>query len=111
MHDGDVAGDISQIERFFHGGIAAADDGDRLVPVEKAVAGGAGRDAATGESFFRWQAEILCRGAGGDDQRITGVGSRIADQGKWLFAQLGGVDVVKDDFGFKTLGVLFEAFH
>ena len=76
----DVAGDVGQVERFLDGGVAAADDGDRLVAVEEAVAGGAGRNALAHEGFLGGQAEILGRGAGGDDQRVAGVGAGVADQ-------------------------------
>lgn len=55
--------------------------------------------------------DISGRGAGGNDQGVAGVGSNIADQGKWLFGQFGSVDVVINDFGFKTLGVFLKAFH
>ena len=37
----DGAGNARQVQRFFDGGVAAADDADILVAVEKTVAGGA----------------------------------------------------------------------
>jgi hypothetical protein len=59
MNQGDVAGDVGQIQRFFNGRVAATDDGDRLVAVEEAIAGGAGGNALAGKFLFRGQAEIL----------------------------------------------------
>ena len=51
------------------------------------------------------------RCASGDDQRVTGVGAAIADQGEGFLGQFGGVDVVKDDFGFKAPGMGFKSLH
>ena len=111
MHDSHVAGDIGQIKRFLNRRIAAADHGNRLVTVKEAVAGGAGRYAAAGKRFFRGQAEILRRGAGRNDQCVAGIGAGVTNQGKGLFAQLGGMDVVENDFGFEAFGMRFEALH
>jgi hypothetical protein len=82
----DMAGDIGQVERFLDGGVAAANNGDRLVAIEETIAGGTGGDALAGEFFFGGQAEVLGRGAGRDDQGIAGVGAGIAGQGERLFA-------------------------
>jgi hypothetical protein len=49
MDEGDLGGDVREIQRLFDRRIAPADDGDLLVTVEKAVAGGAGRDTASAE--------------------------------------------------------------
>jgi hypothetical protein len=61
--------------------------------------------------FFGGQAEVLGRGAGGDDQRVAGVGAGIADQRERASRQLRGVDVVEDDFGIEAAGMGFEARH
>ena len=111
VHQGDVAGDVGQVQRFFDGGVAAADHGDVLVLVEEAVAGGAAGYALAHEGLLGRQAEVHGRGAGGDDQRVAGVGAGIADQGEGLFGQLGGVDLVEDDLGVEALGVALEAVH
>ena len=73
VHQGDFRGKIGEIERFFNGGVAAADDDHFLAAVKEAVAGGAGRDARPLEFNFGRQAEPACLGAGGDDQCIGGV--------------------------------------
>jgi hypothetical protein len=106
-----MAGNISQVKCFLNGCIAAADDGDRLVAVEKAIAGGAGRNALAHEFFFGGQAKILGRCAGRDNQRVAGIGAGVADQREGLFGQLGGVNVIEDDFGVEALGVRFKAGH
>jgi hypothetical protein len=85
MNQGDVAGDVGQIQRFFDGCIAAANDGDRFVAVKETIASGAGGNALAGKFFFRGQAEILGRGAGGNNQRIAGIGAGVADQREWAF--------------------------
>ena len=111
MNDGDVAGDVGQIQRFFHGSIAPTYHGDRLIAVEEAVAGGTGRYAATGKGFLREQAEILRRGASGNDHGIAGIGAGIADQGEGLFGQLGSMNVVVNDFSLKEQGMFLETLH
>ena len=52
MHDGDLGREVGQEQRFFHGGIAAANDDDLFAAIEEAVAGGAGRHAETLELAF-----------------------------------------------------------
>ena len=42
MHERDFGGNITQVKRFLHGGIAAANNCDVLTAIEKAVAGSAG---------------------------------------------------------------------
>ncbi len=41
VHHGDMGSDVGQIYRLFHGGVAAADDGDFLSFKEESVTGGA----------------------------------------------------------------------
>ena len=53
-----MGGDVGEIERFFHCRIAAADDGHRLVAVEKTVAGGASGHAAALESLLGAEPQI-----------------------------------------------------
>ena len=43
--------------------------------------------------------------SGGQNQRVAGVSGVVALEGERAFAQVHGVDVVKNDFGFKALGV------
>ena len=79
--------------------------------VEKAVAGGAGRNALAAELIFRRDAQILGGGAGGDDQRIAGVAAVVAVQHERALREIHRMDVIADDFGVETLGVRLHAFH
>ena len=105
MDDGDLLRDIRQVQRFFDCGVAAADHRDILLLVEKAVAGRAGRHALAHEQFFRGQAQVLRRCAGRDDQRVACVFARVADQPDRAFFELGGVDVVEQNFSVEPFRV------
>ena len=111
VHHGYLAGDIAEIQRFLHRGVAAADDSDRLLLVEKTVAGGAGGDAFAHELLFRFHSQVAGGGARRDDERVAGISCRVAFQAQGALAQVRGDDLVEDDFGLKTLRVLLEAFH
>jgi len=74
----DLGGEAGEEERFLHGGVAAADDGDLFAGEEEAVAGGAGADAVADERLLGWQVEPARAGAGGDDER-AGVDGLFAD--------------------------------
>src|SRR5690242_16116136 len=78
VDDRHVGGDLREIERLFHCGVAAPDDGNRLAAVEEAVAGGAGRNPFTLESLFGREAEVPGSGAGGDDQSVAAVAAVVA---------------------------------
>ena len=106
MHHRHVAGDVGEIQRFFERGVTAAYYGNFLPFVEKPVAGGAARYAFAHEFFFRRQAQVHGGCAGGDDQCVTGVGGIVADQGNRRLFELGGVNLVENDFGVEALSVL-----
>ena len=80
MDYGHFGGDIGQVQGFFHRCIAAADDGDLLLAIEKSVTGGAARDTLAHKSLFRIQPQVHGGGAGGDDQGIGGVLAAVADK-------------------------------
>ncbi len=111
VHQGYLAGDVGQVQRLFNGRVAAANHRDRLVAVEEAIAGGAGRYTLAHERFFRRQAQVTSAGTSGHDQGVTGVGAAVAGQRERLVGQVYGVDVVEDDFSFETLGVFLHALH
>src|SRR5688572_31869601 len=69
VYDGDLRGELREVDRLFHRGIAAADDGNRLPTEEVAVTGGARGHAAARELPVRPDVQPACRRAGGDDQR------------------------------------------
>ncbi|MNS87600.1 hypothetical protein D3C72_1215480 [compost metagenome] len=111
MDQRDFIGDVRQVQRFFDGCVAAADNGHFLVAVEEAVAGGAGGNALAGEGFLGRQAEVLGGGAGGDDQGVARVFVAVALQADRFFIEERRVDVVKHDFCIEALGVLQQALH
>src|SRR6202030_2406095 len=49
MHQGDMRCDVGQVQRLLNGGVAAADDRDRLAAIEEAIAGCTGGDAFAAE--------------------------------------------------------------
>ena len=111
MHQVDLACDVGKIERFLDRGIAAADDRHVLVTEEEPVAGGAGGHALAHELLFRFDAQVLRAGPGGDDQRVRRVLATIALELERTARQVGRVDVVEDDFGLEALGVCLHARH
>jgi hypothetical protein len=111
VDQGHGTGNVGQVQGFFHSGVAATDHGHWLVAIEETVAGRAGGNAFAHERFFRRQAQVTSAGAGGDDQRVAGVGRAVAGQGVRLGSEVHGIDVIEDDLGFKALGVLFHAVH
>ena len=83
-----------------------------LLRKKRAVAGGAGRDAEALEGLLGRQPEPLRLGAGGDDQRIAGVGgAAVAGQPERPSAELGLRDVVGDHRGADVLGLLLHLLH
>ena len=75
VHEVDLGGEAGEEEGFFAGGVAAADDGDRDVTVEGAVAGRAGGHAvAAVVMLLAGDAEEAGRGARGDDHGLGLVG-------------------------------------
>ena len=68
----DDTGKLAQIVGLFHGRIAAAYDGQRLVAESRqgAVADRTGAHAAVFVYVFRWQAEVIGPGAGGHNHGV-----------------------------------------
>jgi hypothetical protein len=106
----DLGGDVGQVKRLFHGGIAAADHGDLLAAIEKAIAGGTGADALAHESLLGGQTQVLGGGAGGDNQGVAGIGIGTHQLERAL-VQVRLVDMVENNFGIKPLGVLLHLDH
>ena len=111
MHDVDAAGDVGEVERFFHGGVAAADHGDRLVAEEEAVAGRAGAHAAPFVRFLGRQAEVLGGSAGRHDQGVAGVDGLVAFEAQRAAAQVHAGDVVVDELGAVLLHMGLHPLH
>ena len=111
MDERDLGGDVREIKRLFDRRIAPADDGDLLVAIEKAVAGGAGGDAAPTKLLFRRQAEIHGAGAGGDDERVAGIDRRVAGEPEGALAEIDRVDMIEQDLGLEALGMAAHPLH
>ena len=106
-----MVGDVGQVQRLLHGGVAAADNADLLAAIEKAVAGCAGGNAFALESLLGGEAEVLRRGARSDDQCVTGVGRLVALQGERPLRKVRRVDVVMDHLDAELFGMPAHAFH
>ena len=111
MHDGDVRRDVRQVQRFFDRSVSSADDRDGLSPEEEPVAGRAGGDATALVGFFGGEPQISSGCAGGNDQRVAGVGPAVAAEKEGACAGFGFVDGIGDDFGLESFGVAAHAFH
>ena len=68
VHEVHLRGQIRKVQGLFHGSVAAPNDGHGLMPIEEAIAGGAGGHALTLKSVLRGEAQIASRGASGNDQ-------------------------------------------
>src|SRR5690554_832807 len=106
-----LVGNVGKIQRFLHGGIAAANHRHLLLAVEEPVTGGAGRYALALELLLRLKTQVHGGGAGGDDQGVTSVFASIAFQAEGAALQVSFVDGVVDDVGVKTLSVFLHALH
>ena len=111
MHQGDVRGDIGEIQGFLHGRVAAADDCHGFAAIEEAVAGGASRNAPAAEGLFGRNPQVLGRSARRDDQRIAGVLAVVAEQAEGALTQFHPIDVIEHNVGIEALGVTAHAVH
>src|SRR5262249_27634991 len=73
VNDGDLGGDVRQIQPFLDRGVPSADHRDVLALVEEAVAGGACRYTLAHELLLRFEPEVAGRRAGRNDERVAGV--------------------------------------
>jgi hypothetical protein len=111
VDDVHLLGDVGQVQRLLDGRVAAPDDDDFLAAVEEPVAGGAAAHAAAHERFLGRQAQVLGRGAGGQDQRVAGIGAGVAHQFERARGEIDLVDMVEHDPGIETFGMRQEARH
>ena len=98
-------------EGFFHRGVTPSDHGHLLAPVERAVAGRAGRHPAVHEFLLRGKAEPARPGPGGDDHRVGGEGLPPGGdrEGARREVHRAGVELV--DLGAEALGLTPEEVH
>jgi len=111
VDDRHLGGEAGEEDGFFHGGVAAADDGDLFAGGEEAVAGGAGADAEADEGLFGGQAEPAGRGAGGDDEG-TGLDDLFADgELKGALGEVSGGEMGHAKLGSEAGGLLLHVFN
>ena len=67
VNDGDFRGEFGQMQGILDGGVAAPDNGDFLVSVKGAVAGGAVGDASTREFVLAGNVQFSRLGSGAED--------------------------------------------
>jgi hypothetical protein len=107
----DFCGEAGEEERLFHGGVAAADDGDLFAGGEEAVAGGAGGDAVADEGLLGGQVEPAGASPGGDDDR-AGVDGLAADvEGEGVFGEIDGAEVSHAQLGAEADGLLLHVLN
>ena len=111
VHQRYMRSNIGQVQRLLNGGIATANHCHRLLLVEKSITGGTGGYPFTLEGFLGWQPQVHGRGTGGNNQGITGIDTRITLQPIGPGFEINRVDVVKDNFGVKALGVQAHILH
>ena len=111
MDQGDGRADVRKVERLLNRGIATSDYGDRLVSIEESIAGGACRHALAFVGVLRIQTKVLRGSAGGNNQGITGVGSRISMKCERALIQIGSMNLVKKDLCTEPLSVCEHSGH
>src|ERR1700676_697170 len=106
MNDRHFGRKASQEHRFFHRGIASADDRDFLAREKEAVACGTGRNAVSDELLLVRQSEPARGSATGNDE-CTGVDDLMADmQLKRILAEIDAGHVAVFIFGAKARRLL-----
>ena len=111
VDEGNVRGEVGEVKRFFHGGVAAADYGHRFVAVEESVAGGAGGNTPAFVGLFGRQAEVFGARPGRDDDGFGGVGVIAGGHAKGVGGEINGGDKVAHDGGLEAFGVRQHVLH
>ena len=108
MEDGHLGAEAGEEERFFHGGVATADDRDFPAGEEEAVAGGAGADTVADERLLGGQAEPAGGGSTGDDEG-AGVDLFVAVaevELEGMLAEIGLGEMAEAELGAEARGLL-----
>ena len=112
VDDRDLGGEPRQERRLLHRGVAAADHGDRMVLEEEAVAGGAGRDAASEQVLLAVEAEVAVGGTGGDDDGLGLVDGAVVERHDLRIGRQVDRDrVVDDEAGTEALRLRLHVIH
>ena len=106
-----LRGEASEEERFLECSVAAAHDRHGKSPEERAVAGGTGRNAAIHQALLAIDAEPLGRRAGGDHERVRGIGlaGGIHRERPLRHVELDGI--FHQHLGAEALRLLLEQLH
>ena len=106
MNERDLGGETREEYSFLHGGVSAANHHDFLPGKEKAVAGGAGRNAVADEFLFVGQTQPAGRSAASDNEclRVNLVLSEM--QQKRTLAEVDAGEMSYAIFRAKALGLL-----
>src|SRR5262249_6397126 len=108
----DPRGETRQEERFLHRRIAAAHDGDLLVPEEGAIAGRARRHPAPHESLLADEPKVFCRRASGNNNGIgQDDGVIVHQQMQRSLRDLHGRDTPITQLGAKARRLVCKALH
>ena len=112
MHEVDDVGESGEEGRLLERGVAAADDRDLLLLEERAVAGGAPRDAVARQPRLVGEPELAIRRSGRVDEGERLVDVAVAEVDALDVAlELEPHDVVVDDLGAEPLGLLLHPHH
>ena len=111
VHDRHLARVAGEERRLLHRRVSTADDDKLLVAEEGAVAGGAGRDAATLEPLLTGDAEPACARAGCDDHRVRPVLFTLDPDAERPLGEVDARDVVRDEVDVETLRLAAELRH
>ena len=107
-----LAGEAGQVGSLFAGRVATAHNGHHLLAVEEAVARGTGAHAHAGIFLLVLQAQVLGRGACGDDEGL-GFEYLLVVDGYLvgLCAEVGRRSHAVADVGSEAFGLLAQVFH
>ena len=112
VHHRDFGGDVGKVERFLDGGIAAADDDDRLLAKEESVASRAGRNAEALECVLARQAEPLRLRPGRQNDRLRSDGTAaVAADAEGPLPEFERHDGVVFDAGADMFGLRAHLLH
>ena len=113
VDDVDMGAVLGEEVGFLHGGVAAAYDGDGLVPKDGggAVADGAGGDAAVPVRIGAGEVEASGDGPRGDDDGVGENGGRVGGDTEGAGREVDGGDGLGEDVGAEAEGLRAAAFH
>src|SRR5262249_43067549 len=106
-----LRGELRQEDRLLHRGVAAADDNDLLIAVERGVTDGAVRDSATMERALGLEVELARGRARGDDHGLGAVLLITDRNAEGVLREVDLGDIVGEELGSELLGLTTELAH